>query len=288
MIDIRNQYLHITIKNAGAELTSIHHQQNGIDYLWNGNPQFWSKHSPVLFPFVGTLKDNTYIFEGKPYSLPRHGFARDSVFQPLAHNETSATFELRSDDETLANYPFRFSLKIHYALEDDKLIISYEVNNEGKGSMYFSIGGHPAFHLPLQKGLSFKDYFLEFDTEETLEKWVLSEGLLKTHTEPFLNGQKKVPLTHNLFANDAIVLKHPASKYISLKSNASKHGLKVKIENFPYLGIWSAPEAPFVCIEPWQGITDSLYHNQKLEEKEGIVALDEGKTWQQSWDITFW
>lgn len=288
MVTIENDFLLVNIQSIGAELTRIYHKQNDIDYLWNGNPEYWGKHAPVLFPIVGTLKENTYYFEEKPYSLLRHGFARDKQFELIQQHQYAATFELRSSKDTLANYPFPFILRIHYSLDEQRLNNRYEVINTGEKPMYYSIGGHPAFHVPLQAGLSYNDYLLEFSEPETLSSWPLHDNLISTHPQPLLNNEKSIQLSQELFANDALVLKHPRSQFVSLKSKSGKHGLEMKIAGFPYLGIWAAPGAPFVCIEPWEGVADSMYHNQHLTEKEGILTLPSQQTWTKSWEVRFW
>ncbi len=288
MIKLSNELLEITIRNTGAELTRIFHKQFLLDYLWDGDPEFWGKHAPVLFPFVGGLKDNTYFHNGTAYSMNRHGFARDRDFALLSKNDHTAVFECLQDEKSLTQYPFCFSLKIGYTLSDNTLENRYELTNTGTGDMLFSIGGHPAFHVPLGKQGNYPDYFLEFDEPETLSRWPIRNNLISTHPETVLINDKTIPLSHGLFKNDALVFKHPRSRYLSLKNTVSEHGLTMRIEEFPYLGIWAAPDAPFVCIEPWQGLADSVYHNQQLVEKEGIVLLPQGQTWTGSWDISFW
>ena len=287
MIRIENELLAISISTKGAELQSIKNKELNLEYLWGGDPEYWGKHAPVLFPVVGELKEHTYYYNGKAYNLSRHGFARNMDFALTDHNSTTASFELKSNEETKESYPFEFILRIQYSLEDNKLVHKYEVVNSGGDTMYFSLGGHPAFNIPLQEGTNYNDYYLEFDTAETAPRWPLHEGLIKTHPEEFLHEERRIYLSHNLFAQDAIVLKHLKSETISLKSKASRHGLTMNIGGFPYLGIWAAPEAPFVCIEPWCGIADSLHHNQQLVSKEGIMTLEAGKNWTKAWDVSF-
>jgi len=285
---IANEVLEVSGKTAGAELTRVYHKQHGIDYLWNADPEYWGKHAPVLFPIVGTLRDDTYHYQDKSYYLPRHGFARDKTFALKEQHPDRICFELKSDEESLKHYPFSFTLRICYHLEGSVLTNQYEVINDGEEPMYFSIGGHPAFRLPMETGRDFEDYYLEFEQPGTIQRWTLQNNLINTHPKPFLQGQKILPLSRELFENDAVILKHLSSGTCSLKSRASRHGLTMKMQGFPYFGIWSAPGAPFVCLEPWHGLADSLYHNQRLEEKEGIIKLDAQETWKKSWSISFW
>ncbi len=288
MIFLDNNILKVSVNLKGAELTSIFHQQHGIEYLWHGDAKFWGKHAPVLFPIVGTLKENTYRYAGKTYTMSRHGFARERTFSLIHQGATTASLQLLHDEHSLENYPFKFILRIHYSLEENKLVNRYEVINESEDAMLFSVGGHPAFNVPLQEGLKYDDYYLEFDQPETTERWKLKDNLIADNSVSFLKNESIIHLKHDLFSDDAIVLKHLKSKSIALKSNVSPHGLTMNIEAFPYLGIWAAPEAPFVCIEPWQGIADSVQHNQQLEAKEGIVQLEPKQNWTKNWDVTFW
>jgi len=287
MIILENDQLTVGIKSTGAELQSIVNKRTEIEYLWHGDPAYWGKRAPILFPIVGTLRDNVYRYRGIPYSLSRHGFARDMEFTLIYQNKNSASLELRSSDITLHHYPFPFILRVHYSLEGNQLTNQYEVINTGNDQLLFSLGGHPAFNVPLERGLNYDDYYLEFSEPETLPRWNL-EGNLIAKEKPFLIDEAIIPLSHKLFESDAIVLKQPKSDKISLRSHKSEHGLTMTIQGFPYLGIWAAPGAPFVCIEPWCGLADSVDHNQELEQKEGIMFLGAGEQWEKSWSLTCW
>lgn len=294
MITLKNDTLTAIIHTKGAELQSLVHK-NGIQYMWHGDPAFWGKRSPVLFPIVGTLINDTYFYKEKAYQLGRHGFARDMVFSSKKVNDKEVVFTLTQNEQTLAVYPFLFTLKLRYQLRGNRLLCTYEVENTGKTDLYFSIGGHPAFALPLVKGTSYTDYSLLFSKAEPLQRYKLENGLTgdvketlptvacKPGTE---NAAIKLPLTHALFYEDAIVLKHLQNYYTTLATNKHEHGLQFDFTGFPYLGIWAAKDAPFVCIEPWCGVTDNIHHNQNLPEKEGIIGLKAGGTWQRSWSVT--
>ena len=167
MIVIENSDLRVAIKTQGAELDSIQHKAHPLEYLWQGDAAFWGKKSPILFPIVGTLKDNTFSYKEKKYTLPRHGFARDKTFSVEQHSADAATFLLVSNEETLKNYPFQFEFRLHYTLKDNALCVTYAVKNTGSDDMYFSVGGHPAFRLPLVEGTTYTDYFIELNQAET-------------------------------------------------------------------------------------------------------------------------
>jgi len=279
--------LKIDIASKGAELQSVYHLKHQLEYLWGGDPAFWSKHSPVLFPFVGQLKNDTYFYQGKSFHSKRHGFAREKDFI-IEHAEASkATFLLVSNEETREIYPFDFEFRIHYSLEAALLTVTYDVFNTGREAMYFSVGGHPAFKVPLVPKTVYSDYYLEFERLETISRMALQNGLIG-EAVPFLHFEKHLPLSYELFNHDAIVLKGLKSGKVSLKCDKIAHGLNLDFEGFPYLGIWAAKDADFVCIEPWHGIADSIHHNGKLEEKEGIIRTERGHRWQDSWQLSCW
>lgn len=286
MITIENNQLKVSIATKGAELQSIYHKSFQMEYMWNGNPAFWAKHSPVLFPIVGTLKEDTYIFENKSYHLGRHGFAREMGFEVNEQKKDAVSFILRSDKLTRANFPFEFEFSIGYTLGVDGLKTSYRVHNTDSKDLYFSVGGHPAFKLPLVEGTAYEDYYLEFDKKETLSRWPISAaGLLEKVPIPVLQNEVMLGLNKGLFAQDALVFKHPASSSLSLKSKKTLHGLDFNFSGFPFLGIWAAKNADFICIEPWCGIADSVDSDQQLIHKEGINQLKKGEMFEKSWEL---
>ena len=286
MICIENENLRVAIQPKGAELDSIVHKQNQIEYLWQGDAAFWGKKSPVLFPIVGTLKDNSFIYEGKKYNLPRHGFARDKTFIVEEHTTNKSVFLLKSDAESLKAYPFDFEFRLHYTLTDNSLSVTYDVKNTTNGDMYFSVGGHPAFRLPLVENTDYTDYFIELNRAETSGRYPLSnDGLLELTTNPFLENTDKISLKQSLFYADAVVLKHLTSNSMAIRSEKTPHGLRMTFEGFPYFGVWAAKNAPFVCLEPWCGIADSVNTTQELTEKEGINKLGQGERFEQIWTI---
>lgn len=285
-ITLHNALLSVRIHRKGAELCSVQHS-NGLQYMWQAGKE-WPKHSPVLFPIVGTLVNNSFLYEGKSYSLPRHGFARDMEFTPTRLSETMVKFTLCSNTKTLEEYPFPFRLHLQYELHEDTISCNYEVENTGDSDMYFSIGGHPAFAVPLQAGEQYSDYQLRFSKTEPLLRWKLDNGLLGNDTIP-VAGQagNTLPLHPALFYEDAIVLKGLKSETVSLVNADATHGIHFRIAEFPHLGIWGAKDAPFVCIEPWCGHADPVNHTQDITKKPGIEQLSAGGFWQRSWAARF-
>ncbi len=284
---IENSVVKIAVSEKGAELQSLIDRSTGQEYMWGGNPEIWGKHSPVLFPIVGALKDNTYQYEGQRYQLNRHGFAREMDFSPVGQLADELVFSLKSTAETLKSYPFEFDFKIRYQLEGRTLNVTYDVLNTGDKTMWFSVGGHPAFKLPLFKGDAYVEYYLEFDEKEDAGRWPIEEGgLLAQEPIPFFNNTNILRLNKGLFAKDAVVLKDLKSRKLALRSDKNGKGFAFSWEGFPYLGIWAAPGADFVCIEPWCGIADTVGTSQDLTTKEGIHILEPGAHFERTWSVT--
>lgn len=283
MIILANEKLRAAIATKGAELQSLTSKTTGLEYMWSG-AALWPKYSPVLFPIVGGLKDETYYYKDKAYHLPRHGFARDKEFTAEKISDTEAVFTLTDDEQSRAVYPFAFSLKLKYQLQHDSLSCTYEVYNTGNEALLFSVGAHPAFAVPLTEGTSYNDYYLEFNHSEPLQRHKLVDGFIASQ-EPLPTPADKLPLEKSLFYEDAIVLKHMQSNIITLASNKHTHGLHFKFNDFPFFGIWAAKDADFVCLEPWCGITDGINHNQQLKDKEGIISIEPATHWQRTWAV---
>ncbi len=284
---ISNEILEVNIIQRGAELTSIVSKSTGLEYMWNADPTFWAKTSPVLFPIVGTLKNDTYYYEGKAYQLGRHGFAREKEFTVTAQTAASVTFTLVTDESTLKNYPFHFRFDITYEVINNTLSVTYKVLNTGNTELLFSVGGHPAFKVPLVEGTAYTDYYLQFEKKETTGRWPISkDGLIETKPASLLENSDRIPLSKELFLQDALVFKNLKSSKVSLKSSATSHGLLFDYTGFPFLGIWAAKNADFVCIEPWCGIADSVSTDQQLKNKEGINKLDAGDAFERNWSVS--
>lgn len=276
---ISNSILKASIKHAGAELFSLKDNQNK-EYIWEGNPDFWGKHSPVLFPIVGTLKNNTYTIDKKEYQLSRHGFARDMEFKLVEKTGNSAVFSLESNAETLKKYPFEFELQLIYTLENTSLNIEYIVINKGETKMPFSIGAHPAIALPE----NFENYSFKFEKQEPLKYNLLENDLISNKTETLKTTENVVPLTYKLFENDALVFKTLESNSLTILENKKPY-VQVDFEDFPSLGIWTKDQAPFVCIEPWFGYSDTADNSGDLFKKEGILVLEIDQSFHSQFSI---
>lgn len=283
---IKNKYLEITLSAKGAEMTKVC-AANGCNYLWHGDAKYWNRHAPVLFPIVGKVVEGRYMHQDHIYQLSQHGFARDSVFKVEEQTDTRISFILESNEVTKAVYPFEFILKISYKLEETELYMSYEVYNKDNTTMYFAIGGHPAFNCPLFENETMEDYYLEFEVAEKAR-------CLKTTEEVLLNGEvasfegKQIPLSQDYFKKGVTILTELKSQWITLKSHKHAHSVKLHFAGFPFLGVWSPEKgAPFVCIEPWFGHTDYVDANPLLKQKRDMLSLEGNQSFKCSYVIDF-
>ena len=288
-----NGVLSVRVSSIGGQLLSV--KKDGKEYLWQGDPAFWEDRAPNLFPYIARLTNGTYTVHGKEYHLPIHGFLPAAEMKAEAQEESLLVLRLDADESTLACYPFVFTLRIRYELNQDTLRIAYEVENGGTEDMYFGIGGHPGFQAPLEEGLSFEDYFLEFE----------SEGQSGTDAQPpvrigfsptcFLNGKDepwplekgcRIPLRHDLFDDDAIVLSH-TPKTVVLRSEKGGRGVRVRFPQMPYIGFWHAVKkpAPYVCIEPWSSLPSRQDVVEELSEQPGLIHLEGKGVYRNLWSI---
>lgn len=270
IVTISNAQLSATINTLGAELISL--VKNNKNYIWQVDETFWNKTSPILFPIVGRLKNDSYTYNGKSYQLPRHGFARNMEFSFDKKSDSQVIFELNETDETKVNYPFDFKLLMAYTLMDNELVIEYFVRNQSEEVLPFSIGAHPAFAIDG----NFEDYFLQFNKDDVFETHHLENESFNGKTTLVETENNAISLKYTLFEKDALVFKHLKSNSVVLK-HLDKSILKVNYDNFPYLGIWTKQNALFLCIEPWCGLADAINHNENLEDKEGINHLPAGE-----------
>lgn len=285
---LENENIRVVASSNGGELNSIKKINDETEYLWNGDERYWKYHAPVLFPIVGKVNGGKYKIDGIEYELPQHGLARTREFKLIEKSESRIVFELQYDEETLKVYPFKFVLRIGYTLMEYGVETSYEVINKDNKDIYFSIGGHPAYMCPINQGESFEDYYFEFDKVEKSSKILLnSNGLFTKNKELFMENSKELPLSIEIFKDDAIVFNDLKSNKISLKSRKSDKSVTMDFSGFPYLGLWTKPTgAPFVCIEPWFGHADYEDFNGDFKDKEGINKLAVGKSFKAAYLVT--
>ncbi len=284
---LENDDLKVTINHFGAELSSIVKKEDNVEYMWNADEKFWKRSAPVLFPFVGSLKNKEFLYEDNAYPMGQHGFARDMEFSLVSNDGKQAWFSLSSDETTYEKYPFAFTLEIGYLLTGHTLKVIWKVVNEDEKPMYFSIGGHPAFMCPLNGEGKQTDYFIAFDTDKDLTYSKLSEnGLVykKDNILPINGGTMQV--TEHLFDEDALVVEGDQAHRLSLCKPDGKPYLTVSFDA-PLFGLWSPAKkgAPFICIEPWYGRCDSEEFTGTLEEREYGHRLDVHENFETAFEI---
>jgi galactose mutarotase-like enzyme len=286
--ELKTNSLSVKIDSKGAELKSLIDRNTAIEYIWQGNPSFWNRSTPVLFPIVGQVEDGKYLHEGKEYILSQHGFARDMEFELIENQNNTLSFLLKSDAETLKKYPFEFELKIIFTALGNKLYINYEVKNVGKNQMYFQLGAHPGFNVPIDLNDRFEDYFLKFDKAYTLDRLLFSDGLLSGETEKnYLLDSYKIELNQNTFDADAIIFENHQIESVLITKDGEK-GLKMKgIKGWPLFGIWSKPKAnaPFVCLEPWYGVASVKGQGKDFISKKAIQKLGKSDLFKAGYEL---
>lgn len=255
------------IRHVGAELISLLSPE-GTEYIWQAGKD-WPRHAPVLFPVVGTLRNDIFTHKGLTYQMQRHGFARDSDFELRHKSSNQAVLYARANADTMNHYPFDFELQISYKLSANVLLIGYSVQNKGANKMPFTLGAHPAFalHGPLEQ------YTLDFNQSDPLKVYKLRDGLLLHSSEMLAMPDGILPLTEALFKNDALVIRDIKSPRITLKQNGVKK-VRVQADAFPHLGLWKKPKAAFLCIEPWMGHADWVDASEELAQKDGFITLE--------------
>jgi galactose mutarotase-like enzyme len=283
---ISNDFLMFEADSRGAEPMSIKTLQEPVEFLWQGDPQYWTGRSPTLFPIVGALKNNRYRVQGKEYEMNQHGFARNSSFELVESTHHSLTWVLRENLQTLNLFPFPFELFTTYHLEGNSISIGHQVVNTGQKIMWFSIGEHPGFNCPFFKGESMEDYSLVFNQEEVIDRRFLENSLLAEKKELFLDHEKTIQLSKGLFKRKAIILENFKSSSVSLISKNHPRKVTVTFDGYPFLGIWSPPAgAPFVCIEPWHGVASPEDSDGDITRKPGILSLEAGQKFHCGYKI---
>ncbi len=285
---LKNDHLTVTISSRGGEIISIK-SAAGIEYLWQADETYWNEHAPHLFPYVGRFFDGKYKMDGKICEMGIHGFFRFQEMTLEEQTDSRLVLSLSSDEQTLKEYDRSFKVSLIHELQDDTVSISFQVENKDTRTMYFGYGGHPGFNVPLTENEQFEDYYLEFASECQPVVIGFSDTcfLQGIHTPLPLEKDRILPLRHNLFDHDAIVMRNMTQE-VSLKSHACPHGVTVRFPQMPYLGIWHRPhtEAPYVCIEPWVSLPSRQDVIEEFESKMDMIVVAPEKTYKNKWAIS--
>lgn len=277
---IKNNLLEISSISFGAELMSIKSLKTGREFLWQGDENIWSKRSPLLFPIVGRAMNDRIKVNGNEYPIKMHGYARNSDFKLTSLTDDTIKYLLTQNNHTLSMYPYKYNLYVIYTLSDNTLKITYKVENTDSKTIYFSIGAHPGFNCEIG------DY-LEFEKDEILNRHIMNNDHYLYKQIPYLENEKIITLTEHTFDDDALIFENTKSKVITLKSKKSLYSVKFSYNDAPYLGIWSKPNAPYVCIEPWYGADDTEGTDYEFCDKPTSVKLGVGKTFEYNIQIEF-
>lgn len=286
MNTISSKFLTVDVADRGAELRSIR-RADGTEYLWQGDAKYWDRSAPNLFPFTGRLIDRRYRMDGQEYSMLIHGMAPYVDFEPVYNDGAKLIMELRANEEALAQYPRDFRFRIVYELSESTLNICYEIENADVRTMYFGLGGHPGFNVPLEPGLRFEDYRIRFDSDSLKRVLFTSDGFVSGEFPDFsLEDGTVLPLRHELFDNDAIFLRN-AGHSVTLESPKGSASVKLRFPDMDYIGVWHLPysDAPYVCLEPWCSLPAQAGIPTVFEEHPDLIRLEPGKAYENRWSI---
>lgn len=283
---ISNEKIQAKINTLGAELVSLVDINKNRELMWQKNPKFWNKCSPVLFPFIGAIKENQYFYNNKKYNFnKKHGFAREKEFKIILHTDNQVEMLLSYDEETLKIYPFKFKFYMKYIVKNNILQIEYKVVNLEDKELFFSLGAHPAFNTPLGENLTFSDYYILFENSESEEGYTLIDSLFCPENKKLYLEKDTLILDNEIFKNDIIIFKNINSKKLYLKNKKTNFTLGFKFDGFKHIGFWKKLNAEYICIEPWNGLPDYKLHNGKLEDKKYIEVLNPKEIYEKNIEI---
>lgn len=290
-VKLENENISVIISELGAEITSVTNRESGLEYMWTADPNFWGRHAPNLFPIVGRLKGDRYKYRDKTYFMTQHGFARDNEFDLVEKTSTYARFRLVDTEETHSIYPFHFQLDILYRLTDqDTLGVTYVVTNTDSHEIYFSVGGHPGFRVPLEENEKFTDYYVNIEPNRIYNRSKLVGPYLDNDLDTTFNSSIPLRLRRDDYKNDAIILRLDGNQVsVVLARLGESHGVTMHIQDAQYVGIWTpyGKEAPFVCLEPWWGVADTVNADGIINHKYGINELAPAQTFTGSYSLSF-
>ncbi len=273
---IENELFTAEINDMGAELHSFKSKKTGEEFIWFGKTEIWYGQAPVLFPVIGQLKNDRFVYNGKEYSMPKHGLARKLPFEAVSVEGAKAVFSLKSNEETLKKYPFDFELVITFEIIGSKLVATHTVNNLSAGEMYFSLGAHPGFNCAVGDTI-------EFEKAETVcTERIDHDNLIIPEKYPLLESENKIEITKEIFEPDALILSGLESKKLVL-NKASGQNVEFTFGDCTFLGIWAKPGAPYVCLEPWFGVNDGREDYGEISGKRGICRVEKGESFSLTW-----
>lgn len=276
---IENEFLHIQADTKGAQLLSFYSKKTQTEYLWQGDAKYWSGRAYNLFPFIGRMFQGVFTYANETYPSKAHGLARYLDFVLEEQTESRLTFLLVSNEETKKEYPFDFEFRVIFEISENELTTRYTVKNTDNRTLICAFGGHPGINVPFGKG-TFEEYYLEFDTPTPVRRQLLSNLFMANKTEPYpLENGTKMPLRHDLFDNDAVILENTSS-CVRVKCDKEDRFVEMRYEDFPFIGFWHAVEtdAPYVCLEPWSALPSVDGELTALESKPNMTHVPVGES----------
>lgn len=286
--EIKNQFLKVRIASRGGELRSICDSE-GREYLWQGDEATWNDRGPNLFPYMGRLTDKSYTYRGKTYHMEIHGFLINSGMELVKHEEDTLVMALEASERTREQYPFEFRLELTWKLKGRTLEMTWRVDNRDEKTMYFGVGGHPGFRMPVDEGLDLEDYVLDFGSSREVRREKLSGGgYMLDESEPFMLREGRYLDLHNgLFAEDSFILRDTTGS-AALKSDKGSREIRVDFPDMNYLVLWKWAEekTDFLCIEPWTSLPSREGIVEDLETQRNLISLDAGARYENRWSIT--
>lgn len=287
---IENAYLKVTVTDWGAQVKSVVRKCDGAEHIWQADPAVWGYHAPILFPYCGRLKDGKFTLNGKTYeSGTQHGFARTATHRLVKHTDTQVVLELTESEDTLAVFPWKFSLKSTFTVDGDTLRHTLTVKNTDDAPFSFGIGYHPAFAIPFDQNHTYADYELRFsEMESPLCLGTAPKGLVNGQVYSLGSNMRTIPVTAGMFDSDSHCMVNLNSKTLGLYEKDTGRGVVCNIENFPYCLIWSKPGVPqFICIEPWDSLPSYEFGSHDWEEKPAAARLEPGQHWHTTLRTSF-
>lgn len=286
--EMKNEYLKVRIAPKGGELRSVC-DKYGQEYLWQGDAATWQGHGLNLFPYVGRLTGGAYLYQKQIYHMGIHGFLMNMEMKPVSCERDTLVMELCACEETRRQYPFLFALRIQWQLRKESLEITYQVRNQDEKTMYFGIGGHPGFRIPLEEGLAFEDYYLDFGKEsEPLSLGLSEDNFMSGRDIPFpLREKRYLDLSRELFVKDSVVLRE-TSRQVTLRSRQGTKAIRVEYPGMTYLVLWVWPgrEVSFLCLEPWSSLPSRKNVTEDLEAQSDLISLEAGNIYENKWSIS--
>jgi galactose mutarotase-like enzyme len=283
---IQSKELKVVVDEVGGQLMSVK-TKDSHEYLWQGDEKYWTGRAYNLFPVIGRMNDGKYTYRGNTYQMPPHGLIRKTPLMPIQTGPSEVSFYYKSNEDTMQYYPFRFFYKVTYRVFLNKLFVTMSVTNTDDKTIHFGVGGHPGFFVPMERWLSFEDYYIQFDKAKEIRSCVMSDRVLFTgNTVPYPLEGNKLPLRHSLFPVDALVLTGTGNR-ATIQCDNSWRKVTIDYPNMKYLGIWHKPntDAPYICLEPWSMLPASEAGLDDFETKADMTHLPAGETYRNTWMI---